>query len=104
MTRQRLHRENLAYRFTGGVSQENRCSGFTPAFRDTSTGMVYPSLCGTGSPVPFHCLDGLPDDLVLQRDCNGAACAVKPTVEAGFLRDGQFFTRQQAADCVAAEE
>lgn len=104
MTRRRLARENLAYRYTGGVSGENRCRGFLPAFRDLATGMVYPSLCASGAPVPFHCLDGLPDDLVLERDDKGSACLVKPTVEAGFVRDGDFYTREQAAACVSAEE
>ncbi len=104
MTRQRLQRENVAFRHTGGVSQENRRSGFTPAFRDTATGAVYPSLCASGSPVPFHCLDGLPEHLVLRRSRDAEACAVKATVEAGFVRDGDFYTREQAAATIAAEE
>ncbi|MCC5856657.1 MAG: hypothetical protein JJT90_00735 [Ectothiorhodospiraceae bacterium] len=101
MTKQRLVRENLAYRHTGGVSEENRCSGFVPAFHDTETGEVYPSLCASGRPVPFHCLDGLPDAVVLQRDTSGTPITLKASLVAGFLRDGVFYTRDQAADCVA---
>ncbi|MEX0730714.1 MAG: hypothetical protein WED00_09930 [Aquisalimonadaceae bacterium] len=99
MTKQRLERENLAYRFTGGVSQENRCNGFMPAFRDNETGVVYQSLRACGDLAPFHCLDGLPDAVVLERD-DCCVRTVKPTLEAGFVRDGVFYTRAEAADCV----
>lgn len=102
MIKQRLERENLAYRFTGGVSQENRCSGFRPAFRDNETGVVYQSLRASGTPAPFHCLDGLPDSVVVERDACGVR-AVKSTLEAGFTRDGMFYTRSEAADCVSRD-
>lgn len=104
MTKQRLERENLAFRYSGGVSQENRCSGFVPAFRDTETGTVYASLRACGSPAPFHCLDGLPAPVILGRDPISGALRVKATVEAGFVRDGVFYTRDQAADCVSRED
>ncbi len=103
MTKQRLVRENLAYRHTGGVSEENRCSGFVPAFRDIETGEIYPSLRADGCPVPFHCLDGLPDAVVLHRDTSGTPVTLKASLVAGFLRDGVFYTRDQAADCVASD-
>ncbi len=103
MTKQRLREENLAYRYTGGVSAENRCSGFVPAFCDTETGQVYPSLCAGGSPAPFHCLDGLPDAVVINRDSSGTPITLKASLIAGFLRDGVFYTRDQAAACVSAE-
>ncbi|MCC5809463.1 MAG: hypothetical protein JJU06_03735 [Ectothiorhodospiraceae bacterium] len=104
MTKQRLERENLAYRYTGGVSQENRCSGFVPAFRDAETGTVYRSLCSRGNPAPFHCLDGLPDTVVIERDEGGLPKTLKPSLEAGFVRDGEFYTRDQAADCITDGE
>ncbi len=105
MTKQRLERENLVFRYTGGVSQGNRCSGFTPAFRDTDSGVVYLSRSACGDLAPFHCLDGLPDELVLERDATGDhVVVVKSTVEAGFVRDGLFYTREQAADCVIEGE
>lgn len=99
MTKQRLERENLAYRFTGGVSQENRCSGFAPAFRDNETGVIYQSLRACGDPAPFHCLDGLPEAVVMERDTCGVRL-VKPTIEAGFVRGGVFYTRAEAAEFI----
>lgn len=103
MTKQRLECENLAYRFTGGVSQENCCSGFRPAFRDNETGIVYQSLRAGGNPAPFHCLDGLPDSVVVERDACGVR-VVKASIEAGFTRNGLFYTRAEAADCVSQGE
>jgi len=104
LTKQRLERENLAYRYTGGVSQGNRCSGFAPAFRDNETGLVYSSLKACGDPAPYHCLEGLPAVLVFGVDPVSGSRMIKASVEAGFVRDGEFFTRSQAADCVSMED
>lgn len=100
LTKRRLERENLAYRYTGGVSQENRSSGFRPAFRDTEDGAVYLSLRACGDPAPFHCLDGLPPHLVVGHDAGGVPI-LKASLEAGFVRDGRFYTRDQAAAWMA---
>lgn len=104
MGKRRLEEENRAYRTTGGVSQNNRCLGFRPAFRDVETGVVYPSLNAGGTPCPFHCLDGLPAEVVTERGSSGHVTCVKPTLEAGFEREGEFYTRAQAADVVARGE
>ncbi len=101
LTKQRLERENLAYRFTGGISQENRGLGFRPAFRDAEDGAVYLSLRACGSPAPFHCLEGLPPVLVVGRDAAGVPI-LKPSLEAGFVREGRFYTRDEAAATMAA--
>ncbi|MCK8516142.1 hypothetical protein M0534_07365 [Methylonatrum kenyense] len=103
LTKQRLERENLAYRFTGGVSQENRGFGFRPAFRDTDDRSVYLSLRACGSPAPFHCLEGLPSNLIVGRDAAGVPI-LKPSLEAGFVRDGVFYTRDEAAASMAASD
>ncbi|MDN3516061.1 hypothetical protein QWY84_00425 [Aquisalimonas lutea] len=104
MGKRRLERENQAYGATGGVSQHNRCFGFRPAFKDGETGAIYPSLNASGSPCPFHCLDGLPAEVVTERGTGGQVVCVKPTLEAGFEREGEFFTRAQAAELVARGE
>jgi hypothetical protein len=49
-----------------------------------------------------HLLDGLPDDLVVHRTAEGRVTAVKHTLVSGFLRAEQFYTREQAAQFLAA--
>ena len=101
MTTERLRKENLAYEGTGGTSAGNNSAGFVPAFCDTTTGRVVPSRLEDGSPAPLHLLGGLPEEWVVARGDNDQVLAVKDTVIAGFLRDGAFYDRTQAADAVA---
>jgi hypothetical protein len=49
LTQHILERETEAFRGSGGISQENRCLGFAPAFFDTHTSTVYPSRSATAS-------------------------------------------------------
>lgn len=93
-------RENRAYRGTGGVSHNNRSLGFAPAFLDTATGIIHLSRNPDGSPACCHRLDGLPENLIADRDAEGRVCAVQQTVVAGFERGGCFYTREQAARLV----
>lgn len=99
---QTLLRENSAYQGTGGISQGNRSFGFRPAFCDGETAAVYLSRFADGQPAPFHLLDGLPDEVVLSRNPTGRVAAVKQTLVSGFVLDGCFYTREQAA-CKVAE-
>ncbi len=99
MTRERLNTENQRYRNSLGVSQNNRCVGFAPAFHDRETGRTELSRFVGGSPAPFHLIDGLPDEWIVERGPEGNTLAVKSSVIAGFVRDGQFYTREEAA-CV----
>lgn len=104
LTISKLQQERADHAGTGGVSEGNHCCGFLPAFRDCNTGRVYPSLRADGQAAGFHCLDGLPAELVSRRDGRGCVCALKAGVQAGFVRDGRFYTREEAARYVAAEE
>lgn len=97
LTRQRIRRENLAFAGTGGVSAENRCRRFEPAFRDEATGRVELSRYANGALAPMHLIDGLPDEWIRERDDAGRARALKSTIATGFVRDGRFYTREQAA-------
>lgn len=90
-----LVEENRIYRRTGGVSRENKERGFLPAFRDETTGTAYLSRFADGRVAPLHVLDGLPSELVTDRDPTGRVRAVKDSVVAGFVRNGQFYTRKQ---------
>jgi hypothetical protein len=42
-------------------------------------------------------MDGLPEEWVADRDAGGCPRALKPSIVAGFVRDGEFYTREQAA-------
>jgi len=97
MTEKQLQHENLAYAGTGGRSQENRHLGFKPAFFDFATQTLYPSRFADGRPAPFHMIDGLPEELIVDRAPSGRALAVKATVISGFERNGFFYTRDAAA-------
>ena len=92
--------ERRRYQNTGGVSENNHSAGFSPAFMDTVSGIIYLSMDTDGNPAPWHQLDGLPDALVAERDPEGAPVALLETVVVGFERGGCFYTREQAARCV----
>lgn len=97
LTNKALHQQNLAFQGTNGVSTNNRSQGFLPAFLDTTTDFIYLARFTDGRPAPIHLLDGLPPELTLSRDAAGKCIAVKASVIAGFVRDGLFYTREQAA-------
>ncbi len=102
LTQQVLQGETRVYRGSGGISQENGGYGFRPAFLDTLTDSIHLSRFADGRPAPFHSIDGLPEALVLERDRNGKIMAAKPSVISGFVRDGRFYTRDEAATCVSS--
>ena len=89
--------ENEVFRGTRGVSEYNRSSGFIPAFYDTETRTAYRSRFADGREAPIHMLDGLPDQLIVERTTSGRARAIRETIVSGFLRGGIFYTREQAA-------
>ena len=97
MTTDTLRHENARYRNSGGVSRNNCCAGFAPAFCDNETGRTELSRFASGSPAPCHLIDGLPENWVVARDAVGHTVAIKSSVVAGFVRDGRFYTREEAA-------
>jgi len=97
MTEKQLQQENVVHTGTGGRSQENSGLGFKPAFLDFQTQRMYPSRFADGRPAPFHLLDGLPDEVVVDRSASGRVVAAKATLISGFERNGFFYTRAAAA-------
>jgi hypothetical protein len=97
LTTETLRAENRRYRDSSGISPNNRCAGFAPAFCDCETGRTELSRFAGGLPAPCHLIDGLPNDWVVKRDTVGHTVAIKTSVIAGFVRDGRFYTREQAA-------
>ncbi len=97
LTNRALQQQTLAFRGSGGISTESRSVGFKPAFLDVETGAIYDSRDANGRPAPVHMLDGLPKELVLTCNSAGKVIAVKESVIAGFVRQGRFYTREEAA-------
>ena len=62
--------------------------------------MVYMSRYPNGQVAAFHTLDGLPDEVIAARYTNGKVAYAKNSLISGFLKDGTFYTRQEAADQV----
>lgn len=100
MSVRQLERENTVHLGTGGRSQGNSGLGFRPAFFDFATQTIYPSRFADGRLAPFHLLDGLPDEVVVDRTQNGRVVSTKATLISGFVRDGFFYTRSAAARAV----
>lgn len=101
LTQRSLQRENDVFLGSGGISQENSGYGFRPAFLDTETRSIHLSRFSDGRLAPFHSIDGLPDALVMERDPGGRIMAARPSVVSGFVRDGRFYTRDEAAASVS---
>jgi len=89
--------ENKEYSGTGGVSMNARPFGFRPAFFDMETETIY--IVGK-----LHDVDLLPDELIARRTHGGRAIETKPSIEAGFERDGNFYTRDETAEIVSREK
>ena len=98
-----LKRHNEEFSGTGGRSQENRAWGFRPAFKDVTTHIIYRSCFSDGTLAPVHLLDGLPDEVVIRRDAGGHVLAAKASIVAGFVRDGRFYSREEAARFAAVQ-
>lgn len=97
MNEELLRQENIDNLGNGGRSQENSSLGFEPAFYDFATQQIYPSRFADGRLAPFHVLDGLPDEVIVDRIASGRVTAVKATIISGFVRNGFFYTRSAAA-------
>ena len=98
LSRQLLRRENQAYAGTPGISQNNNGMGFVPGYCDTQTGETIISRFADGRPCPVHTLDGLPLSWVALRDASGRVLSAREGIIAGFILDGCFYTRAQAAE------
>jgi hypothetical protein len=77
--------------------------GFVPAFLDTESGMVYLSRHTDGNLALLHVLDGLPPDLIEARSATGKPTVAKTKVLAGFVREGRFYSRDEAQVAASAE-
>jgi hypothetical protein len=61
---------------------------------------VYLSRFADGRLAPMHLLDGLPPEVVLSDPVSRQVVALKDSVTAGFVREGRFYSRQEAVQVV----
>lgn len=101
MSERRLQHENEVHAGSGGCSSANRTLGFHPAFLDFATQRIYASRFADGRLAPIHLLDGLPDEVVVQRASSGRVIAAKASLISGFVRNDFFYTRSAAARALA---
>lgn len=92
-----LRRENQQFAHTCGLSVNNARQNFIPAFRNEATGEVQLAKFADGRTAPMHLIINLPADWATARNARGQISAVLDSVVAGFVRDGQFYTRAEAA-------
>jgi len=97
MNNRTLELENLAFDGTKGVSKNNRADGFRPAFRNVKTGQVELARFENGKPAPIHLIAGLPKEWAATRDKDGAIASLCSGIISGFVRDGIFYSREEAA-------
>jgi hypothetical protein len=101
LTELTLRNENRIYARTAGVSQRNRAADWHPGYLNRRTGETARSRYADGRPAPVHVLDGLPEAWVRERDAMGRVIAAHAEIVSGFIRNGQFYTREQAARATA---
>ena len=97
MNNQTLRMENLAFGGTRGVSENNVDHGFKPAFMDERTGRVEIARTRVGLPATCHLIDWLPRDWARSINDAGRITSLRPEIVSGFVRDGTFYTREEAA-------
>lgn len=70
---------------------------FVPAFRNNADGRVERARFPNGKPAPMHLIAALPKEWAVRCDIDGNVLEIGEDIEAGFLRDGCFYTREEAA-------
>ena len=85
------------------IAEQKRAleSGFQPAFFDFLSQTIYISVFADGTPAPFHVLEGLPRELIIDRARSGRVVATKATLLKGYERNGYFYTTTAAARAIA---
>lgn len=92
-----LETENREYACTGGVSLNNSDFCFIPAFKDLESGRIEKSKFANGSLAPFHLLDGMPPEWIIDKDSSNRVTKIKEGIVSGFVLSGIFYSRDEAA-------
>ena len=91
------------YLGTCGESATAKNVKFLPAFRNPLDGRIERARFPNGQPAPMHLIGGLPQEWAVRCDEDGCVLEIGDDIEAGFVRDGQFYTREEAA-CETARQ
>lgn len=98
-TQEFVHKQSIPYLGTCGESATACEQRFVPAFRNHTDGQVELARLPNGKPAAMHLICGLPHAWARKLDDAGSVVELIDTVEAGFVRNGRFYTRAEAAAC-----
>lgn len=90
-------RASLAFRGSCGESEVACRHAFVPAFRNSRDGCVEIAKLADGNPAAMHLISHLPGEWAARCDAQGNVLELIAGIEAGFVRDGQFYSRAEAA-------
>ena len=97
LTQESVQRESIEYAGTCGESATAKKSRFLPAFRNDSDGSVELARMPNGQPAAMHLISELPSSWACKLDDQGKVIELIEEIVAGFVRDGRFYTREEAA-------
>jgi hypothetical protein len=88
---------------TCGESATAKKVKFLPAFRSSLDGRIERARFPNGQPAPMHLIGGLPQEWAVRCDLEGCVLEISEDIEAGFVRDDRFYTREEAASETARQ-
>lgn len=92
-----VHAESDPYIGSCGESATACKHKFLPAFRNETDGRVELARMSNGNPAAMHLISALPKEWAERCDESGNVLELIEGIVAGFVRDRQFYTREQAA-------
>ncbi len=101
LTQLSLRDEKVLFERTRALGLHNERRGFVPGFRHNASGDLAIARFADGSAAPLHVLDGLPEDWIAVRDARGHVTHTCAGLVSGFIREGRFYTRDEAARACA---
>jgi hypothetical protein len=93
-----LQQENQVFRGTAGISRNNADQGFRPGFLHKQTGRVELARDEHGDPATLHMIGWLPREWAATTAPDGQIRSLVSGIIAGFVLDGVFYTREEAAE------
>ena len=89
--------ESQPYNGTCGESVVACQHQFIPAFCNSADGRVELARLPNGKPAPMHLISALPQAWAARCDNDGNVLELIDSIVAGFVKNGRFYTREQAA-------
>jgi hypothetical protein len=96
-TQESVQQESVEFAGTCGESATATQSRFHPAFRNEADGRVEVARMPNGQPAAMHLISALPESWAAKLDDDGHVVELIEGIVAGFVRDGRFYTREEAA-------